>query len=95
MAGQPAIYGRKIRYYDDPVFSERAKVHPPARSHRLVHDWSHWTKRASGAASEDAAPVTVGVNQPAAGDGLADVEQDVTTHDLEPAPSAVGDGRML
>jgi type IV secretion system protein VirD4 len=45
VAGQPAIYGRKIRYYADPVFTDRAKIHPPARSDRIVHDWSQWTAR--------------------------------------------------
>ena len=45
VAGQPTIYGRKARYYVDPVFSERAKISPPQRSDRLVHDWAHWTAR--------------------------------------------------
>jgi type IV secretion system protein VirD4 len=45
VAGQPAIYGRKIRYYADPEFTERARMHPPARSDRIVHDWSQWTAR--------------------------------------------------
>jgi len=45
VAGQPPIYGRKIRYYLDPVFSERAKISPPERSDRLAHDWNHWTAR--------------------------------------------------
>jgi type IV secretion system protein VirD4 len=29
IAGHPPIYGKKIKYYQDPVFSERAKI-PPA-----------------------------------------------------------------
>ena len=29
IAGQPPIYGKKIKYYQDPVFSERAKIPPP------------------------------------------------------------------
>lgn len=45
VAGQPTIYGRKIRYYVDPVFSERAKIPAPAVSDRIAHDWSHWTAR--------------------------------------------------
>lgn len=61
-AGQPAIYGRKIRYYVDPIFTERAKVHPPARSDRLVHDWSHWTARAP---RPDADAVATGLVVPA------------------------------
>jgi type IV secretion system protein VirD4 len=55
VAGQPAIYGRKIRYYVDPVFSARAKVHAPTRSDRLVHDWSHWAARVSRAERDEAA----------------------------------------
>ena len=45
VAGQPPIYGRKVRYYIDPVFSERAKIPPPEHSDRLEHDWSYWTNR--------------------------------------------------
>jgi len=45
VAGQPPIYGRKIRYYMDPVFAERAQIRPPAQSDRLPHDWSHWASR--------------------------------------------------
>src|SRR5439155_25911142 len=45
VAGQPPIYGRKIRYYLDPVFSERAKISPPERSDRLAHDWNQWAAR--------------------------------------------------
>ncbi len=29
LAGHPPIYGKKIKYYEDPVFSKRAKVAPP------------------------------------------------------------------
>src|SRR2546427_10918778 len=43
VAGHPPIYGRKIRYYRDPVLSERAKIPPPPHSGRLPHDWSRWT----------------------------------------------------
>lgn len=45
VAGRPAIYGRKLRYYDDPVFSARAAIPPPARSDRVPHDWTTWTSR--------------------------------------------------
>src|SRR5205807_1322708 len=45
VAGQPPMYGRKIRYYLDRVFSERAKISPPERSGRLTHDWNHWAAR--------------------------------------------------
>ncbi len=45
VAGQPAIYGRKIRYYDDPVFRARATIPPPSCSDRLAHDWRHWESR--------------------------------------------------
>jgi type IV secretion system protein VirD4 len=30
VAGHPPIYGRKIKYYADPTFSERSKIAPPA-----------------------------------------------------------------
>ena len=46
VAGHPAIYARKIRYYADPQFSSRAAVPAPSESDRLEHDWSHWTSRA-------------------------------------------------
>jgi len=46
VAGHPAIYARKIRYYSDPEFRGRAAVPAPAASDRLEHDWSHWTSRA-------------------------------------------------
>ena len=46
VAGSAPVYGRKLRYYQDPVFSERAKIPPPPQSDRLTHDWSHWTSRA-------------------------------------------------
>ena len=46
VAGHPAIYARKIRYYSDPAFRSRAAVAAPAASDRLEHDWSHWTSRA-------------------------------------------------
>jgi type IV secretion system protein VirD4 len=29
VAGHPPIYGKKIKYYADPVFSERAKIPAP------------------------------------------------------------------
>ena len=29
LAGHPPIYGKKIKYYADPVFSKRAKIPPP------------------------------------------------------------------
>jgi type IV secretion system protein VirD4 len=46
VAGHPAIYAQKIRYYQDPEFRVRAAVPPPTDSDRLAHDWSHWTSRA-------------------------------------------------
>jgi type IV secretion system protein VirD4 len=47
VAGHPAIYSRKIRYYDDPELRARASMAAPAQSDRLEHDWSHWTSRAT------------------------------------------------
>jgi len=46
VAGHPAIYSRKIRYYEDPDFRARASIAAPAQSDRLEHDWSRWTSRA-------------------------------------------------
>jgi type IV secretion system protein VirD4 len=46
VAGHPAIYAQKIRYYTDPEFCGRASVPAPVESDRLEHDWSHWTSRA-------------------------------------------------
>jgi type IV secretion system protein VirD4 len=46
VAGHPAIYARKIRYYEDPVFRARAAVPAPKESDRLAHDWSRWAYRA-------------------------------------------------
>ena len=46
VAGHPAIYARKIRYYADPEFCSRAAVLAPSESDRIEHDWSHWTSRA-------------------------------------------------
>src|SRR5437870_3477924 len=42
VAGRRPIYGRRIRYYEDPVFAERASVPPPVGSDRLAHDWGTW-----------------------------------------------------
>jgi type IV secretion system protein VirD4 len=46
VAGHPAIYARKIRYYEDPAFQARAELPAPSESDRIEHDWSHWTSRA-------------------------------------------------
>src|SRR2546425_5971772 len=46
VAGHPAIYARKIRYYQDPEFRTRSALPAPKESDRLEHDWSHWTSRA-------------------------------------------------
>jgi type IV secretion system protein VirD4 len=45
VAGRPAIYAQKIRYYADPEFCSRAAVPAPVESDRLEHGWSHWTSR--------------------------------------------------
>src|SRR2546427_220990 len=42
VAGRRPIYGRRIRYYEDPVFADRASVPPPVGSDRLAHDWRTW-----------------------------------------------------
>ncbi|MBC5826837.1 MAG: type IV secretory system conjugative DNA transfer family protein [Candidatus Eremiobacteraeota bacterium] len=38
VAGHPPIYGKKIRYYLDPTFSERARISPPTRIPRSGPD---------------------------------------------------------
>lgn len=40
VAGHAPIYGRKIKYYEDPTFSERAKIPPPQRAVELLADGS-------------------------------------------------------
>ena len=45
VAGHPPIYGRKIRYYEDPVFRARAALPPPPASDRLPQEGSPWTGR--------------------------------------------------
>src|SRR5438128_237595 len=42
VAGRAPIYGRRIRYYEDPVFTDRASIPPPIGSDRLTHDWGTW-----------------------------------------------------
>src|SRR5207247_2449020 len=39
VAGRAPIYGGRIRYYEDPVFADRASVPPPVGSDRLAHAW--------------------------------------------------------
>src|SRR5207244_278752 len=46
VAGRRPIYGQRIRYYEDPVFAERAGVPPPVGSDRLAHDWGTWPEPA-------------------------------------------------
>src|SRR5207302_1755842 len=46
VAGRAPIYGRRIRYYEDPVFAARASVPPPVGSDRLAHDWGTWPEPA-------------------------------------------------
>jgi len=36
VAGHAPIYGKQILYFLDPTFSERAKIHAPAQSDRLI-----------------------------------------------------------
>jgi type IV secretion system protein VirD4 len=47
VAGRPPIYGRRIRYYEDPVFAARAAIQPPSVSDRLPHEWDTWRSSAS------------------------------------------------
>src|SRR5437773_153018 len=70
VAGRATIYGRRIRYYEDPVFADRASIPPPSGSDRLAHDWGTWpeptrpsraglhTGGTSGHSNEDAATAT-------------------------------------
>src|SRR5262249_42495279 len=82
VAGQPAIYGRKVQYYRDPVFSERAKIPPPERSERLAHDWAYWTARRLPCETRDGAE-SPGLNR-----------NDQSPDDAAAAPSG-GLGRLL
>jgi type IV secretion system protein VirD4 len=45
IAGSPPILGRKIRYYEDPVFAARSAVSLPTESQKIRHDWSRWIPR--------------------------------------------------
>jgi len=73
MAGHPAIYARKIRYYNDPAFRARADLQAPTESDRLEHDWSHWTSRAIPkvfpAVSSEAAQASPNPEEEAEGEG--------------------------
>src|SRR5438552_9858927 len=42
VAGRAPIYGRRIRYYEDPVFTDRASVSPPVGSDRPAHARATW-----------------------------------------------------
>src|SRR5437867_44716 len=46
VTGRPPIYGQRIRYYEDPVFADRASIPPPSGSDRLAHDWGTWPEPA-------------------------------------------------
>jgi len=46
VAGRAPIYGQRIRYYEDPVFADRASIPPPSGSDRLAHDWGTWPEPA-------------------------------------------------
>jgi type IV secretion system protein VirD4 len=56
VAGQPPIYGHRIRYYEDPTFAARAAIPPPASSDRLLHQWRTWAEPAGLARTALAAP---------------------------------------
>lgn len=45
IAGSPPIFGRKLRYYEDPVFRARASISPPTKPDKIGHDWSRWMDR--------------------------------------------------
>lgn len=64
VAGHPPIYGRKIRYYRDPVFSARAAIPPPPASDRLPQGASPWTGR-DPTAPAASAPAAAGERVPA------------------------------
>jgi type IV secretion system protein VirD4 len=71
VAGHPPVYGRKIRYYADPVFRARAALPPPPASDRLPQGATPWTGRepsAPAAAAAEPVPAVVGIR---AGDAPA------------------------
>jgi type IV secretion system protein VirD4 len=76
VAGRPPIYGRRIRYYEDPVFADRASVPPPVGSDRLAHDWGTWR--------EPAGPSRAGL---AAG-GTSDHSDEAAATATPPSPSS-------
>jgi type IV secretion system protein VirD4 len=54
-AGSPPIFGRKIRFYGDPVFSTRASIAAPAVTDRIAHDWTRWSSQSKPGALPDGA----------------------------------------
>ena len=75
VAGRPPIYGRRIRYYEDPIFADRASIPPPVGSDRLAHDWGTWPEPA-GARRGGAAVL-----------GISDGRNDAGSTPSSPAPA--------
>ncbi|MGH9893422.1 MAG: type IV secretory system conjugative DNA transfer family protein, partial [bacterium] len=46
VAGSPPIFGRKIRYFLDPIFRSRSSLPSPRSCDVIGHDWSRWIDRA-------------------------------------------------
>ena len=36
MGNMPAIYGKKIQHYQDPIFLKRSQIEPPEKSDKIL-----------------------------------------------------------
>jgi type IV secretion system protein VirD4 len=84
VAGQPPIYGRRIRYYEDPIFAARASIQPPTSSDRLPHQWRTWGEPASSARTALAAPIGATNTELAALAPIASGEEGAAVDSLVP-----------
>jgi type IV secretion system protein VirD4 len=79
LAGQPPIYGKKIKYYQDPVFMERAKIPTCQPGHIST---ATAKERAADAAAEVAAAAAAAAAPPA----VAEVPAEAAAAEAETAP---------
>ena len=82
VAGRPPIYGRRIRYYEDPIFADRASIPAPVVSDRLAHDWGTWPGAAGASHAGLAAARTSDRSDQAA----------ATATGIQPSPSRAEEG---
>jgi type IV secretion system protein VirD4 len=55
-AGSPPTFGRKIRFYQDPVFRIRSAIPAPGKTDRIAHDWTRWSSRSKPVEAPDNPP---------------------------------------